>query len=283
MLVLLVLFFSILISCGTYCIACELSNLSTEKASRVLLLSYMQDYNKGTKANVLLTAYCRKINRLVKIEISKDNKLVQVLDTIHFSVQPEIYILKPIVMLLFLLVAALPLLWIDIVLFVVTVFFLGIAILCYSRKAYCTYNRYMDEIASELSNFILLASRYFELEDSVIGFINLYYNIARTALKEELDRLKKEIENNGQEKALKDMKQRLQQKEIQAVIDGLLMEPKGRKNYFKTLYFQKNQKKVSEVKKKFQKKLIIKRIYFFILLSLWGIFLCYFFLILRKI
>lgn len=237
----------------------------------------MKNYRFDTKLDVLLTSYCRKIISLTNMEIHKGNNLIYVLDTIQSSMQPEIYFLRPILLFIIILGIIVPLLWIHIALFLVAVLILGILIFFYSRKAYCTYNQHMTQILAELSNLILFASYYFERHENILSFIDLYYKIAGAAMKQELDRLIEDIASNGQEKAFYNMKKHLQHKEIQSVIDGFIVEPQSRQNYFKTLNFQRSQKRLNEQRKYFCKKLLMKNIYFFIMLSLWGFFLCYFF------
>lgn len=247
----------ILLTIGLYNILANIFNVSSIKASKVILDLNKRNKKKATKSlETIILDYAILLSKYIKIDDYKKSKLEFSLKSADIKKSAEtylaeVYIKVAIVLLVgLLLYMAVPIVGIFVMLFSINVY-----IVEYKRADRLISKRKLI-IENELSRFALTLEQELKSSHNVFAILERYKNNSKSILGEELEITVADMASGSTEEALRRFENRIGSPHLSEVIRGLIGVLNGSDE---TLYFRIIAEKFKKLEYERLRRIALKR------------------------
>lgn len=263
-LIISVVFISFFIAYGTFNAMCEFCDMPTTRTSRAMLQAYYEKVTFLLCFDVALTSISQTVVQLFRIRFTENKKLSLVLEVAEIHMEQEVYIIRPFIVFLFLLIGAIPLLHLHIGLFILGML-IGVLAAIYSyRYSYIMADRYRDSVESELPQFVQIAAQCYDSKQDCKQFLKIYSRIAGKELKKEIGLVLDA--DSIVDKNWNHMRERIGRKNFYPIHDTLSKSLNDGYVFLKAHNFRIEQKQFKYIKNRLHRKLFLSKLVLFLYL-----------------
>jgi CHASE3 domain sensor protein len=257
MMMLLTLLACMLLGIAAYNLTCAFVDVPTSKTSKMMMLSQKQQGIKSEKLfDVYITRIASKLERYVKLDKLRRNKLQSVLDIAGIKLSPEVYVLKAYVKSALIALCAIPA-GLVMPLFIPILIALAVALWFSSYySAFDFVKKRKKRLEAEIPRFALTITQSLENDRDVLRILTSYRRVAGKEFGAELDQTIADMKTGNYENALIRFESRVGSTLLSDVIRGLIGTLRGddQRMYFKMICFDMRQIEQNLLKKEAAKR-----------------------------
>ena len=242
---------------AAYNLTCAFVDVPTGRTSKMMLFSRKQQGIKSDRLfDVYVTRIASKLERFVKMDKLKRNKLQSVLDTAGVNLSPEVYILRAYVKSALIALCAVPA-GLVMPLFIPILVALSVALWFSSYySAFDFVKKRKKRMEAEIPRFALTITQSLENDRDVLRILTFYRRVASNEFGLELDKTIADMKTGNYENALIRFESRVGSPLLSDVIRGLIGTLRGddQRIYFKMICFDMRQIEQNLLKKEAAKR-----------------------------
>lgn len=276
MMILLTLLACIFLGIATYNLTCAFVDVPTSKTSKMMLLTRKQQGIRSDKLfDVYVTRIASKLERFIKLDKLKRNKLQSVLDIAGVKLSPEAYVLKAYITLILVALCAVPA---GLVMPLFIPILIGLAVALWFSTYYSAFDfvkKRKKRMEAEIPRFALTIAQSLENDRDVLRILTFYRRVAGNEFGLELDKTIADMKTGNYENALIRFESRVGSALLSDVIRGLIGTLRGedQRIYFKMICYDMRQIEQSKLKKEAAKR--PKKMQWYSMLMLFCIIIIY--------
>ncbi|MDD4509334.1 MAG: hypothetical protein PHY23_00215 [Oscillospiraceae bacterium] len=257
MIMLLALTACIFLGVAAYNLTCAFVDVPTSKTSKAMLLSRKQQGVKTEKLfDVYVTRIAARLERFVKLDKLKRDKLQSVLNIAGINLSPEVYVLKAWVKAVLLALTAVAA---GLIMPLFIPILIGLAVAIWFSTYYAAFDfvkKRKKIMEAEIPRFALTIAQSLENDRDVLRILTSYRRVAGKDFGMELDQAIADMKTGNYENALIRFESRIGSTLLSDVIRGLIGTLRGddQRMYFKMICFDMRQIEQNNLKKEAAKR-----------------------------
>ena len=249
--------FLVLLACAltgvaVYNLSAAFADIPTAKTSKMMLLSRKQQGAKTDKVfDVYITRIALRLERFVKLDKLKRDKLQTVLTIAGIEHSPEVYTLKAYITAVLVALCSTP---VFIIQPLFALFVIGLAVTLWFSTYFAAFDfvrKHKKIIDAEIPRFALTITQNLENDRDVLKILSGYRRVAGKEFRQELDQTIADMKTGNYENALIRFESRVGSPLLSDVVRGLIGTMRGddQRMYFKMIVFDMRQIEQNNLKK----------------------------------
>lgn len=231
----LLFFFAVLFSAGSYFVLDDVLRLPTLAATKAVLTVAKQNKKQTMNLEIIIFGLAEKLAGLIRMDGYKRRKLEAALKSAGIKLTPETYIAKAWVKAALIALLIFPLLPIFPILAPV-VLFLSVAVLFKElRAASEAVRQKREKVECELPRFVSTVSQELKASRDVLSILKTYQKNAEESFRQELEITIADMKSGNEETAMTRLEARIGSTMLSDVVRGLISVKRGDNG---TVYFE---------------------------------------------
>lgn len=218
----ILMFFAVFFTAGSYLILAELYKVPTYRASRVIMSVGKQQKKRARSSDAFIMELAAKLSKYLPMEPYKKRKLEMVLRSAEIAMTPEVYMTQAYIKAGMVLLCMIPCLF-SIPLLAPVFLVAGIGVFfTESGKAEMMIKKRREEIEYELPRFVATITQELLASRDILSMLETYQKNAGSAMKNELIITTADMRTGNYEAALTRMEARVSSAMLSDVVRGLI-------------------------------------------------------------